>query len=796
MLFPAMAFGETITLAWDANQESDLKGYILYYGTASRNYSNNIDVGNVTQYTTPDLQDGVTYYFAVTAYNDADQESDYSVELPHTIGHSNDSPTTPVAPNSPSSGYTGTSYTFDTSATDPNGDPLEYQFDWGDGSTSSWGADSRTHSWPAAGTYCIKARARDNHDSLSSWSDCHNISIAITTHSIVVTDSANGSISPNGTVTVDHGSDKTFTITADQNYKVAAVYVDGVSQGVVSSYTFENVTQNRTISASFISSNQKPDANAGPDQTVTEGASVTLNAGNSSDPGGSIVSYSWEQVDGPTAQINNSGLKSATFTAPDVGIAGDTLTFRLTVTDDGGLTDVDTCWVEVTKDVVVDSDGDGVPDERDDFPYDADEYVDTDGDGEGNNADTDDDNDGMPDDWELTYGLNPLEDDADGDPDGDDVSNINEYNLGSAPNHAEGNFKPEAPVLLSPENGALVTLTPQLETGDFDDPNVNDEHSKTQWVIMRAFDDVCVFDVTTDASLTALDMPNHVLEEDTEYLWKVRFIDNHDEPSEWSEEREFVSGFAEHDSDKNGVPDVQEVDETVDLDEDGTVDIVQTDIKCVSFQEGNKQAHICISIKGAENAESIVSMEVQDPADPELNSASHGKPNYFEFGLLDFKILVQNPGDETTVTIFLSKSAFEKGNCFKYDPVNKTWLDYSGYTVFSPNRKIVFLTLKDGGFGDADGIENGIIVDPLAFGSETDPSGSGSSDSVVEEVVDGILPDELSCFISAAAPRLHNRQSPSFWQEFRSCGPSIIVTAILFGLLVMAIYKNRKSKLV
>ena len=169
----------------------------------------------------------------------------------------------------------------------------------------------------------------------------------------------------------------------------------------------------------------------------------------------------------------------------------------------------------------MDSDGDGVPDDQDAFPYDADEYLDTDGDGEGNNADTDDDNDGMPDDWELAYGLNPLKDDAAGDPDGDGVSNINEYNLGTAPNHYEGNFNPNPPILLMPENGATVRLTPRFETDDFDDPNVNDVHSRTQWLIIRAFDGVCVFDVTTSASLTSLTLPKHILEEDTEYIWKV-----------------------------------------------------------------------------------------------------------------------------------------------------------------------------------------------------------------------------------------------------------------------------------
>jgi hypothetical protein len=45
---------------------------------------------------------------------------------------------------------------------------------------------------------------------------------------------------------------------------------------------------------------------------------------------------------------------------------------------------------------VTDSDGDGVPDGQDDFPFDPDETIDSDGDGVGNNADLDDDDDGMP----------------------------------------------------------------------------------------------------------------------------------------------------------------------------------------------------------------------------------------------------------------------------------------------------------------------------------------------------------------------------------------------------------------
>ena len=60
ILFPMVAFGATVDLAWDANTEPDLDGYKIYYGTASGTYSPPIDVGNTTQHTLTGLNDGVT----------------------------------------------------------------------------------------------------------------------------------------------------------------------------------------------------------------------------------------------------------------------------------------------------------------------------------------------------------------------------------------------------------------------------------------------------------------------------------------------------------------------------------------------------------------------------------------------------------------------------------------------------------------------------------------------------------------------------------------------------------------
>lgn len=73
----------------------------------------------------------------------------------------------------------------------------------------------------------------------------------LSSHTITASAGSGGSISPSGAVPIQEGGDKTFTITANGNYRIASVIVDGVNQGAISSYTFNNVTGNHTINASF-----------------------------------------------------------------------------------------------------------------------------------------------------------------------------------------------------------------------------------------------------------------------------------------------------------------------------------------------------------------------------------------------------------------------------------------------------------------------------------------------------------------------------------------------------------------
>ena len=74
---------------------------------------------------------------------------------------------------------------------------------------------------------------------------------ALSTYTLTPSAGTGGTITPNTVQTVLQGGSTTFTIVPSAGYHIADVSVDGVSQGIVSSYTFTNVTSNHTISARF-----------------------------------------------------------------------------------------------------------------------------------------------------------------------------------------------------------------------------------------------------------------------------------------------------------------------------------------------------------------------------------------------------------------------------------------------------------------------------------------------------------------------------------------------------------------
>ena len=93
--------------------------------------------------------------------------------------------------------------------------------------------------------------------------------------------------------------------------------------------------------------NIAPIADAGADQSVDEGDSVTLDGSGSSDSDGSIVSYAWELItSNDDVTLTGEDTAAASFTAPSVNVDTD-LVFELTVTDDDGVTAADSVTITV-----------------------------------------------------------------------------------------------------------------------------------------------------------------------------------------------------------------------------------------------------------------------------------------------------------------------------------------------------------------------------------------------------------------------------------------------------------------
>lgn len=93
--------------------------------------------------------------------------------------------------------------------------------------------------------------------------------------------------------------------------------------------------------------NTAPIANAGPNQSVATGASVTLNGAGTDADAGDVLTFSWTQLSGTQVALNGANTATATFTAPNT--AG-TLVFQLTVSD-GTASATDTVEIGVNTQV-------------------------------------------------------------------------------------------------------------------------------------------------------------------------------------------------------------------------------------------------------------------------------------------------------------------------------------------------------------------------------------------------------------------------------------------------------------
>jgi len=247
------------TLAWDpptisagGSAATTISGYKVFTGTAPGSYSRTENVGNLTSWTVTNLADGATYYFAVTAYDNAGNESSFSNEISKAIAAA---PLTWTLTASAGSGGSIVPQGNVTVNQATNGSSTISTVSVIQGGSQSFSIIPNT-GYKIAGVSVdgVSVGAVSSY-TFSSVSDDHTISasFAVATYSVTASAGTGGTISPTGTATVNSGASLTYTIAPSTGYKVADVKVDGVSVGAVSSYSFSNVTANHAIQASFAS---------------------------------------------------------------------------------------------------------------------------------------------------------------------------------------------------------------------------------------------------------------------------------------------------------------------------------------------------------------------------------------------------------------------------------------------------------------------------------------------------------------------------------------------------------------
>lgn len=183
------------------------------------------------------------------------------------------------------------------------------------------------------------------------------------------------------------------------------------------------------------------------------------------------------------------------------------------------------------------------------------------------------------------------------------------------------------------------------------------------------------------------------------------------------------------DGDADGVPDNQELPASIDLDANGTADSAQANIKTTKTFDGTKA--IGVSYDPAV-LDGVVTLQAVDPG---TITDMVNRPAELPFGLITFSLKLKNVGDEVIFTVHLSDQVAPGTTWYKYS-VAGGWQDYSAHSLLNADGPSFAITAKDGAHGDADGIQNGVIVDPGGVSgsvipgtgiSITDPgSGSGS----------------------------------------------------------------------
>ncbi|MCK5341932.1 MAG: hypothetical protein KAR20_00930, partial [Candidatus Heimdallarchaeota archaeon] len=166
------------SLSWTGGDpEGDNVTYDLYFGSENPPplLENNL---SETTYEPAEMNTITDYYWRVVAWDVNDHRSSSPIWTFKTSTYTNSPPEKPSRPSGTSIGRPGVSYSYSTSTTDSNGEPIFYMVDWDDGSLSQWIGPYNSgqtaffsHIWESRGSFAVKVKAKDIYGGESFWSD-------------------------------------------------------------------------------------------------------------------------------------------------------------------------------------------------------------------------------------------------------------------------------------------------------------------------------------------------------------------------------------------------------------------------------------------------------------------------------------------------------------------------------------------------------------------------------------------------------------------------------------------------
>ena len=319
-----------------------------------------------------------------------------------------------------------------------------------------------------------------------------------------------------------------------------------------------------------------------------------------------------------------------------------------------------------------------------------------------NNGQGDTDGDGLSDREEYVNGTDPFDTDTDGDGDSD----FEEVAFGSNPRDPDDTFggnRPRQPVLTTATNLPLWEVTVDSANG-YEDPD-GDALGASNWEFALDADfDNLFFSRTVDGS-TAVQVPAGIMDPGVSYFVRTRHHDISGISSLWSEAVVMTASTGyPNDADNNGVDDDDQPPANADANNNGVPDIDEG--LCNLFDaEGN-------SVIGFQTNSGVIRCFRSLPNSelPEMGALNGDTP----FGTFSFRVeglfVDQLSPARVFVTVWFPEDLDPETGWVIFDPASNELVDYSANVTINGNRAII--RYFDGGLGDKDGIVNGTIVDP------------------------------------------------------------------------------------